>query len=922
MRKNFIVAGLLLATLSVNAQEKDPIKNDTINLDESLIITSSYGTTIKRKDVVGSLTQLTEEDIIISQPFESIEKMIAGLAPGVRIVNNSELGKPVNINVRGLGSLESINTRVGISNQPLIIIDGIYVREDRAFDANFFNGSTNAEMNINPLARLSTDNVQSITILKDAAAVALYGADAANGVILITTKKGKKSKPKFNYSTQYGISTSINEMKYLNGEQYATLLNDYRRMNNPNTGYEWNGVDVNWFDIMNRDSDYFKTTFGVSGGTDHFTYRVGLDYSKNNESKIFNSLEKKGIDINLGYHNKKFRANLSAAYNNFYKKNPNTYFSFILAPTYSIYDKDGNYSFTGTNGIANPMAAATQNINDAKNNSLLSSLNLEYQLHKNIKVSSLFGIDYSTKDNISWQSPLNESAGSVKGRSRISKSEGTKWNWSGHVLYNKDFENHHLDGLLGFEARSTKDFKESHIGSGYGSASYKMQPWEGTTYNYRTLTLEDTGRSTFAQINYNYNSKYFFTGSIRRDESSSFGRDKAVATNGGAGVAWMISNENFLKDNSIIKSLKLRASWGMTGNSRIGSYRSSGLYNVYQNGFVYPYDYAYPDSSSPPNKKLSWVKNEKFNIGLDINLFNRIDFTLDVFRNNISDMIVSRAVPLETGYSSAEINGASMYNQGIEASIKVQWFKNEKFKWNTSFNISTVNNKVTELIGFGDQYSIASMARAQRIGVSTSALWGYEWVGVNPETGLDRYKVNGEILDSNQFNSEETTYSIIGNSQPDAYGGMMNTIQIGKFSFSALLNFQIGGDVLIAGELIDQYRIIGNRNMSVNALDYWTGPGDTNAQNHQPSTKNRIISNSSKYVYDNTHVKLQNVSFAYQLPIKKDTSFIDAASIFMDVSNVLYWYKEKSPHDRNGIREFNYIYPEMRTYSMGFRVNF
>lgn len=915
MKKKLIIIGLLFSYISIKAQEKTTIKNDTINLAES-VITSSYGTTAKKEDVVGSMSIITEDEIITAQPFESIDKMIAGLVPGVQIVNNSELGKPVDINIRGLGSMVSISGKPGTSTQPLIIIDGIYMREDGSFDAAYFNGTSTSEMNINPLARLSTDNIKSITILKDAAAVALYGADAANGVILITTKKGQKGKPKFSYSSQYGISTSINKIKYLSGEQYSQLRNVYE---NKNT--KWNGVDIDWFDEMNRNSDYFKTNFGMSGGSNHITYRLGIDYSKNNESKIYNYLEKKGIDLNLGYTANKFKANLYAAYNNFYKNNPNTYFNFILAPTFDIYDSNGNFRNTGTNGIANPLAAATQNKIYTENNSLLSSLNLEYQVYKDFKVISLFGIDYSYKNNTSWQTPLNESASNVNGRSRINKSDATKWNWSAQALYNKDIKNHHLDALLGFELRSTKDNKKSFLGSGYEKFETIMQPWEGKNYSNKRLTVESAGRSTFAQLNYNYQSKYFFTGSIRRDESSSFGKDRAVATNGGAGIAWLISNEEFLKYNAIIKLLKIRASWGITGNSRIGSYRSAGLYNVYQNGFTYGYDYSYPDTSSPPNKKLSWEKNEKFNIGLDINLSNRIDFTLELYRNNISDMIISREVPLETGYSSAEINGASMYNQGIEASIKVYWFKNKNFKWNTLFNISTVKNRVTSLIGFGDKFSTATLARAQKIGVSTSAIWGYEWMGVNPENGLDRYKVNGEILDSDKFTPTDNTYSIIGNSQPDAIGGFMNSIQLGNFNFSALFNYQIGGDVLISPDLIDKYSISVNRNMSVNAMNYWTGSGDTNAQNHKVSTK-APIANSSKYIYDNTYIKLQNVNLAYQLPIKKGTSFIDGASIFADISNVWYWYKEKSPKGQNGIREFNYIYPEMRTYSMGFRVNF
>ena len=285
-------------------------------------------------------------------------------------------------------------------------------------------------------------------------------------------------------------------------------------------------------------------------------------------------------------------------------------------------------------------------------------------------------------------------------------------------------------------------------------------------------------------------------------------------------------------------------------------------------------------------------------------------------------MIVSRDTPLETGYSSAEINGAAMYNKGVEFSLRAYWLTKKDYRWTTTFNISTVKNVVTDLIGFGEKYSIASNARAQKIGVPTSAIWGYQWMGVNPQNGSDRYLVNGEIKDANQFSANTDTYSIIGDSQPDAIGGMNNMFTFKNFSLSFLINFEIGGDILIEDEIIDQHRILGNRNMSVNALDYWTTPG-VEAVNHIPKNNNQIIPNSTKFLYDNTFVKLQNVNIGYKIPLERnERSFIKNATIFMDCTNVLYWYKEKSPADRNGIKEFRYIYPEMRTFSFGFRANF
>ncbi|MFC3157955.1 hypothetical protein ACFOEQ_05150 [Chryseobacterium arachidis] len=181
-------------------------------------------------------------------------------------------------------------------------------------------------------------------------------------------------------------------------------------------------------------------------------------------------------------------------------------------------------------------------------------------------------------------------------------------------------------------------------------------------------------------------------------------------------------------------------------------------------------------------------------MGLDFNLFRKIDFTVEIFRNNLSDMIVSRDVPIETGYGSAEINGASMYNKGLEVSMRGNWISKKNFRWNTTFNISSVQNKVTDLTGLEEKFSIASVARAQKIGASTSAIWGYQWLGINPANGQDIFLINGEAKDANQFTLDPSNTAIIGNTQPDLTGGLSNSISYKKFTFSFLINFEIGGD--------------------------------------------------------------------------------------------------------------------------------
>lgn len=946
MKKNICLLGLLFTSSLIFAQKskKDSAESRENKIDE-VIITSSYGTKKLKEEVVGSISTITSKEINTAQPFESIDKMITGLAPGVQISSGTEVGANVKINIRGLGSIVALNnSNVGTSTQPLIIVDGIILKEDRPFDATFFNGSAGSEYNINSLARISTDNIESINILKDAAAVALYGADAANGVILITTKKGRKGKPQYSFSTQYGISQSINKMKYLSGPQYSQVYNAYQSNNGVAAGFPYNGVDVNWFDIMNQNGDYYKTNFGVSGGAKYFTYRMGINYSNNNESKVLNTFQKKGIDTSLGFNFDKLKINLFGSYTNLVKNQPNTYFNFILAPTFSVYNDDGTFHSTGYNGIPNPLAAANQNINLTENNSVLSSINVSYDLLKNLKLSSIFAVDYSHQKDVDWKSGLNGSGRGngtfiidgvrypKNGSSRLYKSDAFKWNWSAQAYYEKDFaEKNHIDLLAGIELRKTHQDKIGFLGDNFINADVYQLPWQAAQYasssgtitnGFRTveLTDKDAGRSLFTQINYDFAKKYFASFTIRRDESSAFGSDKNAAVNGGLGLSWNLSNENFLKNSSWVDFLRLRTSAGITGNSRIGSYRSSGLYNINFTGFSYDYNYATPDTSAPPNKELSWEKNAKYNIGIDFNIFKKLEFTIEVYRNNISDMIVSRNVPLETGYNSAQINGASMYNQGIEFNAKVDWFKTKNFTWSSMFNISKVVNKVTSLVGLGSDYSTSENARAQKIGTSTSAIWGYVWDGINPANGDDTYLIDGVKTDGKSVNKSSDKWQIIGNSQPDAYGGFRNNFRIAKrFTLGFQINFEIGGDDLVMPELIDHYTILLNRNMSINALDYWT-PQNPNAINHAPSNKATFISNSTKYLYDNTNVKLQNVSLGYSIPIKKGV--IRTADLFLNISNVAYWYKEKSPQDRNGIRELQYLYPEMRTFSFGFNMNF
>ncbi len=925
------------------------LKESIDELDQ-VVITSSYGTKKLKEEIVGSISTISAKDIPVMQASESVDKMLEGQIAGVLIENTSGVGGPVKINIRGEGTIKPLNGSIlGTSTQPLIIVDGVIMSEQTGIDNEYFDGGRLSESLSNPLAMISPDNIDTFTVLKDAAAVGIYGADGANGVILITTKKGKLGKAKFGFSNQLGVSSVINQIKYLNGEQYTELRNDY--LKNTTTDYvpaAYNGINTDWFDLLNNSGIYNKYNFSVSGATSKFSYRTSLSYLNIDEAQLGNNTKQLNGGINLGYLHSKWNINVSLNPSYIKKNAPNSYYNFAYIPTISPYNEDGSYSSLGVSGGntgGNPLAAIEQNKNETETLGILGSFNVGYELNKNIKFNTLFGIDYSDKTQDRWFSGENESGqnngtfvlNGIKypnwGRRLLNSRNSTKWNWQGQLLFDKKInKNNTIDGVAGFE------LSEEKVNYDYASASGFVNPNvihnisdaiqddnSGTALdetNGRQIYGADINNSSrvsmFTQINYNYKKRYYALMNIRRDQSSVFGDDTDVAYNSGAGLAWIASNENFLQSSTWIDMLKLKASYGSTGNSRIGSYRSKGLYILSQNGYNGSLK-ATP--SAAPNGNLSWEKNYKFNAGIDLNVFNTIQLALEYYYDDKRDLITSRDIPTETGYGMVQLNASSMYNKGFELTTLIKWFQKGKFKWTSSFNISTINSKVTDLIGLGSDYSTANLALAQKVGYSTTAIWGLNWVGVDAATGRDLIKKDGQVYDSATYYRlfTEADWEPIGDSKPKAFGGFSNTFSLSNsITLSIVGAFQWGGDKLIADQIISKTNTTSNRNMSVNAYDYWRNPGDIVSQ--PVPSNNTLMPNMSKYVYDATYIKLSNINLSYNIPIKN--TFLDALTVFADVSNVLYWYKEKSPSGMNGIREFNYTYPQTRTISCGINTRF
>lgn len=903
------------------------LKEDIESLN-AVVITSSYGTKKRREEVVGSISSIKPSELGTEQPAISIDELLQGQVAGVFIETNPNLGEPVNINIRGQGSLTPLNsTAVGTSTQPLIIVDGIILTEELGIDGNnFFDAGDGplSENFLNPLARVGIQDIESIEVLKDAAAVGLYGADAANGVILITTKKGKAGPIRYNASTQGGFSTAFNGINYLNGEQFNELRNIYNTNNGDfNNVRPWNGVNTNWFDLLNDTGYFSRYTVGATGGSNSLRFRGSVTYQNREESQVGNSFENINTSLSTNYISEKFTATLNLAPSWITKNNPNTLYNFAVDPTIPVRDQNGE--FTPFASFGNPVAVAQQNISESKTFALLGSLNMNYKFSDQLNLTMLYGTDFSNKDEDRFFSGDNGSGifnGGDRGRRILRTRDTRSWNWSSTLSYSDVYdENHSFNAIAGIETRGEKVAFSYLRAQGFENFSSPQPVERASVIDGRFDTSERYGRSGFTQLNYDFKKTYFFLANFRVDQSSAFGGDNQTAFNGGAGASWVISNEKFLADSKFTDFLRLRASYGTTGNSRIGSYRALGLYSRGLRGYN-GLDYANPTTDAP-NPDLGWENNNKFNVGIDWNFAGSLRATMEVFNDRINDLIVSRSVLPETGYTNIQINGATMRNSGIEFSLEANWFNKNNFQWSTSFNIATLDSEILSLSGASSQFSPAATARAQQVGNSTSAFYGFESLGIDPATGRELFSVNGQIYDSAyvRANFDNSDWQIIGDSQADFYGGLRNNLTYKGFTLGVITSYEFGADQLIDRNIIDGYNVLLNRNLNVNAIDeIWRNPGDL--ATYPVPTNSVSISNSSRYVYDTSNVQLKSVTLSYQAPVAQWKLPVNSLSFNINGSNLYYWYKRGSEPDRNGIAEFRNTYPQQRTFSLGINTSF
>lgn len=913
---------------------------DVQELTDVLIV--GYGTQ-KKKDYTGSLSSISTE--IKTLPVLSVDRILQGGIPGAQVTQSSgQPGAGTSVRIRG-------GTSIIAGNEPLYVIDGFPVYNgDGATDSGVTSGAS-----INPLSSLNPGEIESIDVLKDASATAIYGSRGANGVILITTKRGKKNQLAVTYDGYYGVQKVINTIPMLNAEQWGYLKNDALKDSGKAPLYTQEQLDqlgegTNWQEEAYTDAPVQSHTLSITSGTEQTKLLFSGNYFKQD-----------GILINSGFNRYSGRFNIDHDLNSKFKLGlnlsgskthadvaPDGVVQNILAmvPVVPVRDANGEFTVNSSYGaaVANPIATMTQQINETTTTRFLFNGFGEYKIIEGLTAKVSLGTDIiENKQNKYIPSTLYESpAGGSASKGALSS---LNWLNENTISYKKKFgERHAFDILAGytqqkttsevFRAGSSNFASDEFTYNNLGSGTVITTPASGST--------EWSLQSYLARVNYGFDDRYLFTLTVRADGSSRFGADNKWGTFPSGAFAWNVSNEKFLKGVEQINSLKLRLSAGLTGNQEINPYQSIARLSYY------PYVFANtlvpgfaPNSFENPD--LGWETTTQYNLGTDISLFNnRISLTADVYYKKTEDLLLEVPIPYSSGLESAFQNLGSVENKGIELSLKTLNFVGE-FEWTSNLIYSANRNKVLSL-GNGIDFFIpvnpattTTPSGIVKVGEPLGSFYMYKFDGLyqegddfsasplaNTKAGSQKFK----DLNNDGKITQADDRTVVGNSEPLFLASLTNTFRYKNFDLVIFINSSYGNKIF--NRSAADYELgTGFTGAYATLLDRWT-PTNTNTRIHRAVEDPSAVL-SDRYVEDGSYIRFKNISLGYTLP-KKVAAFLSltSARVYIAGQNLITFtdYSGYDPEvNRNGQSALNSgvdvgVYPGTKTVLGGVSITF
>lgn len=893
-------------------------------LDDVVVV--GYGSQ-KREAKTGSITTVKAEDIA-DVPATSIDKMLSGKMAGVMITQSSgQPGSGTSIRIRGTSSINS-------SNAPLWVVDGVPVMSG---DYSDLSNTNNATAVINP------NDIDNVTVLKDAAAASVYGSRAANGVILVTTKSGKAGKNTFNVRARYGVSSLANDNGFgvMTGQQLLefqrdAVINAGKNPDDPAGGatyyrpYELlTRPQTNWMDEFTRLGTMQEYEIGASGGSAKTTYYSSLQFHENEGIYYGFDYKKFGARFNVDHELSKYlktgvRMNLNYTQTNdvptqdLYYANP-AFAGLMILPWTPFLDENGNYNTNiPENADSNPLATAAYDDQSERAWHLQGNMYLDWKPLPQLTLRSTNAVELRWTDGKRYWS---EKSHNYKAGYPVLQTTNTHYRsltTSNTATWQDVYADvHNVRALLGQEA--THDFGQQYYIYSQGLNPDIPNHSTGTpgaqeaAYSDVTSTL----LSFFGIVDYSYDSRYYLQASARYDGSSKFGRNNQWGFFYALGASWNLHNEAFAQDyRSWLNMGKVRVSYGVNGNDGIGSYNQYGTYSPSSyNGITGMLP------ANPANDNLSWEKNKTFNVGIDFGFINRITGSIDFYTRKTTDMLLTKQQSYTAGFSAILDNVGSMRNTGIELQADFSLIQNKDWNWSVGFNLAHNKTKVLDL--GDDEYLSGSLYRIVE-GKSLYTFYLRDYYGVNPQNGEALWVTEDGTL-SNNVSDARRIYC--GSPEPVLTGGINTTLSYKGITLSAVGELKCGNKVLIAENSIFQ---ADGAEMSVNqansALNYWKKPGDTGC-NPKPIAKNSTSSmtaTSTRFLEDGSYFRIKDVTLSYTLPqnlIKKaslsNVRVYGSAQNLYTFHDVQFWDPERGI-DGTGTG----IYPVTKTFAVGVEVTF
>lgn len=832
------------------------IRNDTVldirlqaevqTLPETIVV--AFGQ--EPEDLVTGAVSHIRLDLYDQLNAASLNAAMQSEISGLQIQpNGGTPGSSYNVTIRGISSITA-------GSKPLYIVDGMPIITGD-FSQLDFSGQA-----IDAVSDLSVNDIESVTVLKDAAASSLFGSNSSNGVILINTRRGMPNQKIIELNTNYGLQQTTGMLDMLNARQWMNLMNEQALSAGKAPVYSpedilGNTTDTHWQNEVFRKAPTADLGLSFRGGTEKSRYFISGNYFKQSGIIIGSDFKRYNLRMNYDYRISD-RLNIETGNSFAYSANnrvegdqtlngplPN---AISLPPVYPVYNNDGSYNNDGP--YANPVSIARLEKNLAYTYRNTFNFKINYELFNNFTVRSITGIDFYNLGEQTFAPKTTRQGAKYNGLGIEATSNALRFYHSSYADYTIERALHHLAITAGFSMESNKQHDTFLRAQNFAGTSFEFLQDAATPIATQSYETSASANSLFTRIKYDFAERYVFTLNMRYDGSSKFGKNNRFGYFPSVSGLWYVSKESFFRSRAITK-LIVSASYGITGNDQIGNFMSLDLFSAGNNyggiGGISPTQLANPD--------LKWESTNHFNLGAQLEFFDRISLRADYYHKMTKDLLLQKPMPSSTGYSFVMSNIGKLQNQGLEVVVSAPLIVGT-FSWNTSLNFTTNRNEVTELYQDQPIHNIGRAGSSIDVGEPVSFFYGFNVLGINPDDGNLIYEDLNKDKKITDLDRKK-----IGSPHPDFFGGIGNTFSYKGFCLNVLFSYSYGNDIFNATRIYTE--TISQSNQTTAILRRWQKPGDI-TDVPKASVYNQRI--SSRFVEDGSFIRLKNIRLSYELP--------------------------------------------------------